>query len=251
MEDASQLSYITTKLGHLLLWALRFTHAEARETSVLLQKDKDGDWIQSRNASISFYHRGFENDFMNDPWFTSLWALQEMILQPAAVWLAKIGSFCSINDRILNTHLFASSIKLAFWGAQIHEHLYFLLRHHQDEYTDSIGVNLADPAKISELRKTTGELNQFCELMSTINAKDISNDEMIDIFETAIFRMAPVTSWLQKVRREYVECFIEIDKWREFASGRACISLALEASRCAILVAGTKRRTKRRGARLS
>jgi hypothetical protein len=45
----------------------------------------------------------------NDPWFNAMWTLQEMVLAPASIWIARDGSHCRVHDQtILTTDVIAN-----------------------------------------------------------------------------------------------------------------------------------------------
>ncbi|ERF70322.1 hypothetical protein EPUS_09340 [Endocarpon pusillum Z07020] len=68
-----------------------------------------------------------------DPWFSSLWTLQEMILAPASVWIARDGSHCRLNNNeVLTTHTVAD---------KFHD---FPVR---EAYYDSLGCMSLDPSR--------------------------------------------------------------------------------------------------------
>ena len=45
----------------------------------------------------------------SDPWFSSLWTLQETIICPSSVWLTNDGNFCKVNSKIVTTAFFAAA----------------------------------------------------------------------------------------------------------------------------------------------
>ncbi|KAL6876220.1 hypothetical protein HDV57DRAFT_501956 [Trichoderma longibrachiatum] len=66
-----------------------------------------------------------------DPWFSSLWTLQEMVLAPASVWIARDGSHCRVNGEVLTTHTVGDK----FQDFTVREHLH-----------DALKSNTLDPA---------------------------------------------------------------------------------------------------------
>ncbi|KAF3912445.1 hypothetical protein ABW20_dc0102944 [Dactylellina cionopaga] len=48
-----------------------------------------------------------------DPWFSSLWTMQEMVLCPSGLLMAKNGEYCEINKRPLTLAIIGSAINLA------------------------------------------------------------------------------------------------------------------------------------------
>jgi Heterokaryon incompatibility protein (HET) len=65
----------------------------------------------------------------SDPWFSSLWTLQEMILAPHSVWMALDGSYCRVNGDALTTHTVAEKFRD------------FLIREALNDYPASLGFN--------------------------------------------------------------------------------------------------------------
>ncbi|KAH6684511.1 hypothetical protein B0J14DRAFT_14422 [Halenospora varia] len=53
----------------------------------------------------------FGETLRRDPWFSSLWTVQEMILAPASTWIARDGSHCRVDGSILTTHTVAKKLE--------------------------------------------------------------------------------------------------------------------------------------------
>ncbi|KAH7464033.1 hypothetical protein FOMA001_g17948 [Fusarium oxysporum f. sp. matthiolae] len=58
-----------------------------------------------------------------DPWFSSLWTLQEMILAPASVWIARDGSHCRLNGKTITTHTLADKFQDFVLQERLHDDL--------------------------------------------------------------------------------------------------------------------------------
>lgn len=67
-----------------------------------------------------------------DPWFSSQWILQEMILAPHSVWVSQDGSFCRVRGQIQTTSTVADRFEDFLIREQIH---------------DSLGSGTPDPAR--------------------------------------------------------------------------------------------------------
>lgn len=68
----------------------------------------------------------------NDPWFSSLWTLQEMVLTPASVWIARDGSHCKVDGKVMTTQTIADK----FFD--------FVLR---EKFEDPLGCASFDPSR--------------------------------------------------------------------------------------------------------
>lgn len=109
-------------LGRLLNWALVFGDGKVLadpETGPIEHEFPLGSARHEEQA----YHSRFGH-LKDDHWFTSLWALQEIVLAPAGVWMTRYGDMCKINGQILTTRLMAIIIRLLSWAAFQREELW-------------------------------------------------------------------------------------------------------------------------------
>jgi hypothetical protein len=67
--------------------------------------------VASRSNDQDPYDAGSGNVLRIDPWFSSLWTLQEMVLAPASVWMARDGSHCQMDGQVLTTHTVANKFQ--------------------------------------------------------------------------------------------------------------------------------------------
>ena len=95
LQSGDELAQALCNLGDVLLLLLTVEAPETRpSSSYALQKtstDTFADLLRSY------------------PWFESLWTLQEMILCPSTLWLAKNGDFCTVNSRKVTAAFIASA----------------------------------------------------------------------------------------------------------------------------------------------
>ena len=97
LQSGDELAHALCDLGDMILWMLRFSAPRDRECSKYAKKQSPPE---------------FGSLLRSDPWFESLWTLQEMILCPSTLWLARNGDFCTINSRKVTTALVASACTL-------------------------------------------------------------------------------------------------------------------------------------------
>lgn len=98
LRSGYELVHALCDLGDFLLSSLRISRPEIQE---------------SANSTLSASQKAqFGAQLRSDPWFTSHWALQEMILCPSAIWMTKNGEFCTVNKRIVTTSVVASACAL-------------------------------------------------------------------------------------------------------------------------------------------
>jgi hypothetical protein len=103
VESGKELVPALDDIGNLVLWSARLSNIEDREKSRGIQYDPN---------YIPENHRTTADTLLSDPWFSSLWTLQEMILFPASLWVTRQGEFCTVNEKLVTTAFIASACAL-------------------------------------------------------------------------------------------------------------------------------------------
>lgn len=98
IPHGNELAHAICDIGDLVLWALRICSPEKRDTSTCRLKSLD--------------HSYFGANLRNDPWFSSLWTLQEMILFPSCILMARNGDYCTANSQTVTITFLASACSL-------------------------------------------------------------------------------------------------------------------------------------------
>ncbi|OCL09964.1 hypothetical protein AOQ84DRAFT_375348 [Glonium stellatum] len=109
LEQLELLTGPLVGLGHLLRWALDFGDAKSHQKRFSSSNSKDAI------GQGDIYIKRFETPRKYN-WFSSLWALQEIVAAPAGVWMTRYGEFCRLNGEILTTRLMAMIIRLLSWA---------------------------------------------------------------------------------------------------------------------------------------
>lgn len=108
LETADVLTTPLEGLKHLLSWALIF--GDCPEQRSCFTKER-GRAPTTGDTSFAQHFNALRTDY----WFTSLWALQEIVLAPAGVWMTRHGDVCRLNGHILTTRVLAMIIRLLSW----------------------------------------------------------------------------------------------------------------------------------------
>ena len=170
----------------------------------------------------------------DDKWFTSLWALQEMVLFPSAVWMTQDGGVVTINDRPVTTRLFATAVRLLRHMSRLRKEQWPVeVKRYIQEH------NMA-PRQFSQLRKELSDLEHQRKLaLQEGSAKD--RDQRDDSDLCIEMSYAPHTPSVLKHHLADQPLQVEIDKWVDWSYGKAGIDICLGATRTAILIAGSHR----------
>ena len=98
IDDGKQLAAALRELGDVLrfYWTL----------PIGVDHQAAADW-KDRQPHIGAFGKALQTD----PWFTSLWTLQETILAPASIWTARDGSFCQVLNDVLTTNWAATRFR--------------------------------------------------------------------------------------------------------------------------------------------
>ena len=93
LESGDELTCALRDIGKLLLRALVFANPSISELQYPLSEQE----------------LAMSNKLRTDPWFSSLWTLQEAIICPSSVWFANDGQFCKVNSNPITTAFFAAA----------------------------------------------------------------------------------------------------------------------------------------------
>ncbi|KAJ9614186.1 hypothetical protein H2200_002322 [Cladophialophora chaetospira] len=193
----------------------------------------------SANGGCTFpQHSAWDGLFtrlQDDKWFTSLWALQELVLAPATMWMTQDGGIATINARPVTTRLFASAVRLLQKMSEIRnqqwilEEKSYLRRHilnHESSYV--------------ELRKALDDLDHRRRL--ALQEERRQQRERTDQATVCLeLSTEPRIPNVFKHRQADQALQDEVDKWIKWSFGQAGIDVCLGASRTAILIAGSNR----------
>lgn len=91
LRSSDELMDALGDIGKLLLRSLRFSDPT--------MPDDDENLRQ----------RGMAEQLRVDPYFSSLWTLQESIICPSSIWLAGNGDFCKVNANVVTTAFVAAA----------------------------------------------------------------------------------------------------------------------------------------------
>ena len=254
-------------LGHLLSWALDFGDAKSHRDRFLNGHTK-GTAGQDDPYVYQF------DTLRNDSWFTSLWALQEIVLAPAGVWMTRHGEFCKLNGEILTTRLMAMIIRLLSWAEKRRARLW--VRAHRSFRKSQDWTRKEFEGIMAEYRtrenRIINKLNHefHNHLTSYQNQKQYLPTKRFPPRLSPSSSLISLSSWKSKpssvvdetgyqgivveaktppgdplwVVTRYAEEAIlreEIRNWATWAFGTACIDVSLSATRAAILIAGRNR----------
>ncbi|KAI9690799.1 MAG: hypothetical protein M1822_008418 [Bathelium mastoideum] len=255
-------------LGELLSWTVVFGNGRTyrdRLTKCYARK------------RVSFLDR-FES-LREERWFTSLWALQEIVLAPAGVWMTRYGDFCHLNNHVLTTRKMAIIVRLLSWAAKRREQVWldayqsymkskewtkedferFLGKYKsQDNQTKEelsqevqnklrtyqskhLSVPMSRSSSSSSNRGTSPSTSMI-SLSSLRGKSTFSSDDSGDQgIVVEITKAIEDPPWLITRYNDEALLRAEISKWKTWAFGGACIDVALTATRAGILVAGRNR----------
>lgn len=182
-------------------------------------------------------HDQWENLFarlQEDKWFTSLWALQEMVLFPSAIWMTQDGGIATINERPVTTTLFASAVRLLQKMAEIRNMQWIM---EEKLYVQRVNVN---PARFFKLRKELSDIEHKRKLaLQEERGKELAYRNNADLCIEMSY--GPRTPSVLRHRSADRPLLDEIERWINWSCGKAGIDICQGASRTAILIAGSNR----------
>ena len=249
LDQPSHLVDPLEGLGELLGWALNFGKREKDKKSI-------DSWIPSFDR------------LRNENWFSSLWALQEIVLAPAGVWMTRTGDICYVNGQILTTKLMATILRLLCWADRKRAEVWQLA---EDDFVTTAGVSRKDLAKfkgqriakhietcraMKEVIKSQNELVAVNDnrsfgsrpfrhpLLSLFSRRpggpgeDYEQTLVADITRRETFGEVP---WIVDRQDEEEGLRKQIRHWTYWTFGTACIDVSLSTTRTAIIIAATNR----------
>jgi hypothetical protein len=242
IDSAHELGRVMSSLGDLLLWSLQFSDWDAQKRSDLLDAQKFPWHIQRR----------LDGKLRLDPWFSSLWTLQEMTLAPSSIWMTRSGHWCSVNGQTVTTRLVAHAIQLLKWALDFRRFTWGSM---------TAGFPAADWARgilegvvhLDSISDQETEAKDHWEQSVPLEEKESAERRVTDIelhnisFLQPTFRGIPddiVPRYKEELRLSR-----EVKRWVDWGTGEVCVNVAISATRSEILVAAVNRHsTKRRGA---
>jgi hypothetical protein len=251
LEGSDELAHVAASLGDKVMWALQFADLEKQVKSELTGISRLPEQIQKKlDAKLRL-----------DPWFTSLWALQEMILSPNAVWLTKSGHFCRVNDKFLTTRLWAQATQLLKWAdgyrSQLWEEVKAGMKANIDHVSEAqpqpnTWHPAVNPREQSPTWKTPEEkLEEWKASVGRDKVEAVENSvrhispNRVQMLTQRRWRtLAPI----QYAQRDYDELIFPRSHrpWIDWAFGEVCLNLSISSTRKAIMAAGGNRQTTRR-----
>ena len=233
LDLPGDLAHIIANFGDLLLWSLTFSQMPNQQLSK----------FNNDRRFLPQDQRLLDGTLILEPWFSSLWALQEMIVSPASVWMTRKGDIVNVNGSVITTRQFALAIKLLSWACRYREVLWHrawaprrLIR----------GFNLGSS---TELVNSNATYVSAESLRGELSAKGvvevhIHTDRSRNHFEAA--KDAP--AWVAERWHEEWWLYQRAQTWRDWAHSETNISLCCGTSRTEILVASSYRASTRRRA---
>ena len=232
LETEDELCQPITSLGDLVLWAVQFSDWARQTRSELRGHTKHSRSIAAR----------FEAKLRLDPWFSSLWALQEMTLAPASIWVTRSGHLCRVNGLPVTSRFFAQAARLLEWAHSFRQRIY-------EEFTGGYPLSNELPTiSFGHLLNAAIDNDGQPQSPSLSTEAAIKLPEVTPIWESKTnmaYRELP--NELKGRQAEEMRYLSEVKRWIEWASGEVGLHLVVHASRRDILVAGVNRHsTKRR-----
>lgn len=240
-------------LGELLDWALNFSQREKEKNDV-------NKWADSFDR------------LRDENWFSSLWALQEIVLAPAGVWMTRTGDICYLNKRVLTTRLMATILRLLCWTERRRAELWMRA---ESDYAWTHGISQKHLTKVKgtqrrrriEKRKAMQNAVKFQNQLSSAYENGYSlpgalGQSLRPSLLSLILGRAGLNEVQDQTRPADLSRSVTFDKnlpwvlarqdaeeslrkqisyWTDWAFGTACIDVSLSATRAAIIIAATNR----------
>lgn len=120
VPNGHQLARALCHLGDSVLRPLRITDDSDLRNKKCRATYHRRDEEDRAKESLAAWRRVARLDFLdpstralqNDPWFTSLWTMQEMVMCPSGVLMAKNGQCCTVNGQVMTVAKLAAAIDL-------------------------------------------------------------------------------------------------------------------------------------------
>lgn len=266
LNNATDLSNVLHGLGGLLHRALLFGDDSQLESVYS---------SHSRNGANS--HKTHFESLQGDHWFSSLWALQEIVLAPAGVWLTRKGHTVYLNEEILTTQRMAMIMRLLSWSEKTREQIFLRAKHdfleenrrseqwlnRIEEHENRFQAWLNE--EVRQHGRCVGEASDDDQMLSSSSFAAISGrffnmswsreiSPEADIRPSVVVQFPsgkgmPKRQWIFQRNSLEERLKEEIRYWTNWAFGTASIDVSLKTTRAAILVAGRNRDVVRGNAR--
>lgn len=241
LDSADELSHVMASVGDLLLRSLQFSDRDEGKRSDLVGHTKLPAHIQRR----------LDGKLRLDPWFSSLWALQEMVLVPSGIWMTKSGTTCLVNSSAVTTHFVAKIVELIRWCFEFRYEIWHSvvsdLGSPVDPHTAGVMLTLLTVEKEEkelEIQRIWKEsITDEEKIESEARVRDIT---MHNIWlDPRFFDVHNVPdSYINRQRTEIL-LYRELKRWIHWGVGEANLNVTLGATRTQIVVAGTNRHSTR------
>ncbi|KIW17988.1 hypothetical protein PV08_02274 [Exophiala spinifera] len=238
LDSDDELAHVMTSFGDDLLWSLVLSSSDNRRDSQLQGLERLPPHIQVR----------LDGKLRLDPWFTSLWALQEMVLAPAQIWMTRSGNFCSVNGLTLTTLLFARALELMNWSFQFRRQIWKL------EIVRDYPLLSSDDAYRTVIRIMDRLLTEQAQAQASWEAgvtdeKRIAAEQRVRDVKVMQVMMGQdqevrdLPELLQHKQFDEILGSKSLKRWLDWGFGEVCLNISIQASRSAIIVAGANRHT--------
>lgn len=252
LDFDDDLSQAIANLGDFILWSLCCPPHEQLRFSELCHESApslDGD-----TKLPDVFRDKVDAKLRLDPWFSSLWALQEMVLCPSALWITKNGTMCTVNGINITTRFVARATQLLSWAYDYRALVWDRIAssYPRGQHLASFGAEVA--ALVEHTLYRTPEQMHLWEQSATAEQQSLMTRRFRGIearyIESGGVELNDHTlpEELDAIYKRELNLRRQSRRWIEWAKGEAGLTLSISASRGAILVAGANRHsTKRRG----
>lgn len=211
--------------SNLVAWSLRFGRNEQHIVH------------ETNRSPKSIVPTDFER-LRGDNWFTSLWALQEIVLFPEAIWMTRDGGFCKLNGKPMTTRLLAIAIRVLSWMAQRRELQWLDTERcyvtwcdmREDVFTRLKEDYASEAHQLREAARKASVKQRYQAMDSRPGQLVIENKSLIDR-----------PPWIITCRNREQVFKDQIQQWTDWGFGTACTDISISASRTTILLAAHNR----------
>ncbi|KAH6610505.1 hypothetical protein Trco_000525 [Trichoderma cornu-damae] len=259
LDFLDDLSQALVNLGDTLLWSFRYGNPRSlisRSRLAISADIEPSDQIYGDGRTPLPEH---SRDAMNakmrlDKWFSSLWALQEMVLAPASLWITRDGACCCVNGKPVTTRFIARAVELLDFTYQAGHSSWLSLMTRYPRAAD--GASSAEHfLDLMGLENERTRLEEQWRSSASAGEKRLMESRLGDIELGTLLadngyagrRMHQLPEFLLRLHRSEARLRKQSIAWIHWAEGQSCLHLSIVASRTAIVAAGTNRSsTKRR-----
>jgi hypothetical protein len=240
LDSEDELAHIMASFGDQLLWSLILTSSDFRMQSQLNGLEKLPAHIQKK----------LDGKLRLDPWFTSLWALQEMVLAPAQIWMTRSGSFCTVNRSIVTTRFFAQALEIMNWAFGFRQQMWDSAIVGGCPVLSPVDAAIAASQILERHLTEQNEAQKSWEHSVTAEQRNAAEMRVKDINILNVMMgqdqdVRNVPESLQKRQTDEIIGSKALKRWLDWGFGEACLNIAVQASRSAIIVAGANRHTSK------